>query len=99
MTCCRESGRIMPLRDHFRPPLSLRRHYHSFHNGWASCIAAALNLQLPDGFVAEPNVQFGIEIDIGTFEEAGASWSRGVPGWTPPAPTATVPLPLVGPVV
>src|SRR5579859_394972 len=89
----------MPLRDHFRPPLSLRRHYHSFHNAWATYIASELNRQLPEGYFAEPNVQFGIEIDVGSFEDSAAIWSGGVQDWTPPEPTATVPLALIGEVV
>jgi len=24
----------MPLREHFRPPLSVRRHWHGFHSAW-----------------------------------------------------------------
>jgi Protein of unknown function (DUF4058) len=27
---------FMTLRDHFRSPLSDRRHWHSFHNAWAT---------------------------------------------------------------
>jgi len=33
----------------------------------ATYIASDLNQRLPEGF--EPNVQFGIEIDVATFEE------------------------------
>jgi hypothetical protein len=77
----------MPLLDHFRPPLSTRRHWHAFHNSWATYLAAALNRQLPEGYFAEANVQFGIEIDVAAFEEPG---SGSVNHWTPPAPTATV---------
>ena len=29
-----------------------------------------LNRRLPEGYFAEPNLQFGIEIDVATFEEA-----------------------------
>lgn len=50
----------MPLRDHFHPPLSVRRHWHAFHSGWATFIASDLNRKLPAGYFAEPNVQFGI---------------------------------------
>jgi hypothetical protein len=52
----------MVLLDHFRPPLSSRRHWHAFHNAWATYLATDLNQKLPAGFFAEPNVQFGIEI-------------------------------------
>ena len=60
----------MPLRDHFRQPLSPRRHWHAFHNAWATAMAWDLNRRLPQGFFAEPNVHFGIEIDVATWEEA-----------------------------
>ena len=56
----------MALRDHFHAPLSIRRHWHSFHNAWATAIAIDLNTHLPEGYFAEPNVQFGIEIDPST---------------------------------
>ncbi len=59
----------MVLQDHFHPPLSLRRHWHAFHNAWATYIASDLNAKLPEGYFAEPNVQFGIEIDVAAFEE------------------------------
>ena len=52
----------MPLMDHFHPPLSERRQWHAFHHAWATFLAADLNRQLPKGYFAEPNVQFGIEI-------------------------------------
>lgn len=57
------------VQDHFRPPLSVRRHWHAFHNAWATYIASDLNAKLPEGYFAEPNVQFGIEIDVAAFEE------------------------------
>ena len=60
----------MVLQDHFRPPLSVRRHWHAFHNAWATYIASDLNAKLPEGYFAEPNVQFGIEIDVAAFEES-----------------------------
>ncbi len=65
----------MPLCDHFHPPLSTRRHWHAFHNAWATYIAADLNHRLPEGYFAEPNVQFGIEIDVAAFEEQNGSAS------------------------
>jgi hypothetical protein len=97
-----------PLQDHFRPPLSLRRHWHAFHNAWATYLSSDLNAKLPEGYFAESNVQFGIEIDVAAFEEEGVS----APGATqaaapagpatgtvasparsaPPAPALTVPF-------
>jgi hypothetical protein len=82
----------MPLLDHFRPPLSTRRHWHSFHNSWATYLAADLNRQLPAGYFAEANVQFGIEIDVAGFEEPGRTGTEATASWTPPPPVATVPF-------
>jgi hypothetical protein len=99
----------MVLQDHFRPPLSVRRHWHAFHNAWATYISSDLNQQLPEGYFAEANVQFGIEIDVATFEEAtpevtcNASPSDGIDylstgsstGWFVPAPTQTIPITIL----
>src|SRR5215510_2660198 len=93
--------RNMALQDHFQPPLSVRRHWRAFHNAWATYIAADLNQRLPEGYFAEPNVQFGIEIDVATFEETATSPLAGGldSGWSAPAPVRTVPLALLTDVV
>jgi hypothetical protein len=91
----------MPLQDHFRPPLSLRRHWHAFHNAWATYLASHLNQNLPTGYFAEANVQFGIEVDVATMEEAEgyvpgeAELATTVATWIAPAPTQTVPLSII----
>ncbi|MBI2480117.1 MAG: DUF4058 family protein [Planctomycetia bacterium] len=87
----------MPLQDHFHPPLSVRRFWHAFHNAWATYIASDLNENLPMGFFAAPNVQFGIEIDVATFEEREERQPAvdGVTPWTAPEPVLTVAFPLV----
>lgn len=85
----------MPLLDHFRPPLSSRRHWHSFHNSWATYLAADLNRQLPPGYFAEVNVQFAIAIGMAAHEEPGTSpttargrrRSRRQPSPSSPRPT------------
>ncbi len=88
----------MPLQDHFHPPLKNRRHWTSFHHAWATYIASALNQNLPEGYFAEPNVKFGIEIDVATFEEGpkGGDFRRE---WSPAPPTLTVPISLLTDVV
>src|SRR5947209_40980 len=86
MLSCR--GHAMPLLDHFHPPLSERRHGHSFHNSWATYLSSQLNALLPEGYFAEANVQFGVEIDVAAFEEGAA-----------PPPQASLPLELPGAVV
>ncbi|MBI3426041.1 MAG: DUF4058 family protein [Acidobacteria bacterium] len=95
----------MALLDHFHPPLKGHRHWHSFHNAWATHIALDLNQHLPEGWFAEPNVQFGIEIDVATLEAPATTASllhlqtvqggvSAVPQriWTPPQPAKTVPF-------
>ncbi len=80
------------LLDHFRPPLSNRRHGHSFHNSWATYLPSALNAHLPVGYFAEANVQYGIEIDVAAFEDAA-------PVWAPRPPDLSVPVTLAEAVV
>src|SRR3977135_3546251 len=79
---------MMSLLDHFHPPLSERRQWHSFHSVWASMIALDLNRQLPPGYFADPNVEFNIEIDVAAFEDEKPN--TGIVSWTPPAPMALI---------
>ncbi|HET6883040.1 MAG TPA: DUF4058 family protein [Pirellulales bacterium] len=93
----------MPLLDHFRPPLSQRRHWDSFHGAWAEAMAQHLNqLLLPEYFVAEARVKLGgqVEIDVGSFAEQdapSATSSGGVAVWAPPHPAATTRLDFQSP--
>src|SRR5438105_11915204 len=87
----------MPLLDHFHPPLSERRQWHSFHSAWAAVIAFDLNRQLPPGYFADPSVEFNIEIDVAAFEDERPS--SVPPGWTPPAPSMSAPMALITDVV
>jgi hypothetical protein len=89
----------MPLRDHFFPPLRSWRSWHAFHHCWASSLATDINRRLPEGFFAEPNVKFGIEIDVGTFERFPNNGAPATPVWTGKAPTGTLPIVLVADVV
>lgn len=62
----------MPLLDHFRPPLSERRPWESFHSTWTTAIADMLNRDvLPTGFIALEQLHSGaaVEIDVGAFSE------------------------------
>ncbi|MFO0966277.1 MAG: DUF4058 domain-containing protein [Gemmataceae bacterium] len=87
----------MPLLDHFHPPLSERRHWHSFHNSWATYLSSQLNALLPPGYFAEANVQYGVEIDVATFDEDGAS--RGEAVWASPPAQVSYPFEPAGVVV
>ena len=83
------------LLDHFRPPLSSRRHWHSLHNAWSTYLSDELNQSLPDGYFAESNAQFGIEIDVATFSERiplNSLSHQKLPQWVPQSPTATLPF-------
>lgn len=85
----------MTLHDHFPPPLSLRRHWHAFHGAWCTYLASHLNDQLPEGYFAEPNVQFGVEIDVAAWEEDGIETASLPAAWTLPSPTQTVPIAIL----
>jgi hypothetical protein len=81
----------MPLLDHFHAPLWPSRGWHSFHNAWATFIAADINKHLPEGYFAEGNVQFNIEIDVATLRRDGTAPPLDS-GWEAPAPVLTVPF-------
>ena len=94
------------LRDHCHPPLSDQHDWRSFHFAWATTLAFDLNRQLPQGWYAAPSVEFGIEIDVGAWEDRKASlaaeqsaavgeWSMESREWSLPAPTLTLDFPLV----
>jgi hypothetical protein len=69
----------MPLRDHFRPPVSKKASWEGFHAAWPMCIVQQLRKLLPPGFVAEPRVHLGtlMEIDVGAT--ATAVWTGAPP--------------------
>jgi hypothetical protein len=94
---------FMPLRDHFRPPISKRSSWEGFHGMWPGMIVLKLGSSLPPGYLAEPRVHLGAyyEIDVCTFEpiEDGEvfshhSWESNVAqataGQVVPAPTLTL---------
>jgi hypothetical protein len=98
----RQRSVIMPLRDHFRPPVSTRSSWEGFHGMWPATIVLRLGPLLPDGFTAEPRVHLGAyyEIDVNAYKDDEprklASWHESEAGglataaWAPPQPTLTV---------
>ncbi len=70
----------MPLRDHFRPPVSKRTSWEAFHGMWPGEIVRQLRRTLPPGFIAGPSVHLGTfyEIDISTYESDDAP---ALSGW------------------
>ena len=61
----------MPLRDHFRPPVSSRVSWEEIHGMWPARIVLQLRTVLPKGYVAGPKIHAGsqVEIDVATFEQ------------------------------
>jgi hypothetical protein len=90
----------MPLRDHFRPPVSKHSSWEGFHGFWPAAIVQRLADQLPKEYVAEPRVHLGsfYEIDVCTFEDAsarpsaapGSNGGVAVATYAPPAPSFAV---------
>jgi len=92
----------MPLRDHFRPPTSLRSSWEGLHGGWPMTMVQRLAVVLPDNFTAEPRVHLGsyYEMDVSTYEDdepkqfdwKSADNAGGVATatWAPPAPTLSI---------
>jgi hypothetical protein len=94
------------LRDHFHSPLADQHDWRSFHFAWATFLATDLNRQLPIGWYAAPSVEFGIEIDVGAWQDRASSlasehplepseWTSESRQWEVPAPTLTLDFPLV----
>jgi hypothetical protein len=89
----------MPLRDHFRPPVSARHSWEGFHAAWPTMLVQRLQPTLPTGFSAEPRVPLGayFEIDVGGFERGDDPPPGTTDGGTTlvaPAPTLTVDVDL-----
>jgi Protein of unknown function (DUF4058) len=89
----------MPLRDHFRPPVSKQCSWEGFHGFWPAAIVQVLADQLPKGYVAEPRVHVGsyYEIGVSAYEKTSpvtsATDERGgvaVAPYAPPAPNFAV---------
>jgi Protein of unknown function (DUF4058) len=95
---------LMPLLDHFHPPLNRERHWEGFHSQWASEIVRQLNgAVLPADFIAEPTIKMGVEIevDIATLQQ-GQRASVGNNGgvltevYAPPQPALSFPVDFAG---
>jgi hypothetical protein len=91
----------MPLRDHFRPPVSKRSSWEELHGGWPMVIVQYLRARLPDGYTAAPRLHLGrmFEVDIAALENQSADrrfdFNHGDGGvatlpWAPPQQSLTV---------
>src|SRR6185369_16812200 len=63
-------GRTMPLRDHFRPPVTDLASWEELHGAWPSTIAYRLNALLPPEYRSGVKIHLGsaVEIDVAAFE-------------------------------
>lgn len=90
----------MPLRDHFRPPVSVHVSWEEIHAMWPARIVLQLRTRLPKGYVAGPKVHAGsqVEIDAAAFEQDRAPRLQNSDGnsgvasavWAPPEPTIAI---------
>ena len=90
----------MPLRDHFRPPISNIASWEELHGQWPAVIVQQLRKQLPPGYVAGPRVHAGAQVEIGVAAyEKEAPPPLGNPDrnggvatavWAPAAPSIAV---------
>jgi hypothetical protein len=89
----------MPLRDHFRPPVSLQAAWDALRGMWPAKIERQLRNRLPQGHVAAPTVHPAsqVEVDVAASERDDAprlqrSDDGGAPAalWPPPQPTVAV---------
>ncbi len=90
----------MPLRDHFRPPLSNLASWEELHGGWPMVIVQHLGRTLPARYVAAPRVHLGsqVEVDVAALDRVGSEASGGQPddggaastAWAPAEPTLAV---------
>ena len=89
----------MPLRDHFRPPLSQRMTWEGLHGGWPMVIVQKLFPILPPGFVAAPGVHVGaeFEVDVSAYDENDPGPPEAVadPGVEGGTAVATLPIPTL----
>ncbi len=89
----------MPLRDHFRPPLSDSSSWEEVHGQWPAVIVQQLGKLLPEQYVAGPRVHLGsqAEVDVATFDQephnsvhTGRSEAGTRVAWAPAGPTLAV---------
>lgn len=89
----------MPLRDHFRPPVSLQASWDALHGMWPAALVQQLRQRLPQGYVAAPTVHPGsqVEVDVATYKrddaprlERADDGSAPTAVWAPAEPTVAV---------
>ncbi|MBX9584397.1 MAG: hypothetical protein K2X87_29200 [Gemmataceae bacterium] len=82
----------MPLRDHFRPPVSRRHSWEGFFGGWPAVAGQQLVRRLPPGYSAEPRVHLGAY----RAEDEGDDPDEPPPVVVPAGPVVPAPEPRPG---
>src|SRR4051812_35735804 len=85
----------MPLRDHFRPPVTDLASWEELHGLWPGIIAIRLNALLPPDYRSGVKIHLGsaVEIDVAAFElqntdnSANHNHSDAACEWQAAAPT------------
>jgi hypothetical protein len=90
----------MPLRDHFRPPVTDRHSWDELHGVWPTFIVMALKRRLPPGYTAVARIHLATpEVDVASFESDSHQRSSGrrresggaaTAVWTAPEPSVDV---------
>ena len=72
----------MPLRDHFRPPMTARYAWDTAHGMWTAKIAERLNRFLPPEYRAGPNIHIGrYEVDVAILDQRDPfAWNESTSG-------------------
>src|SRR4051812_36326152 len=99
----------MPLRDHFRPPVSDLVSWEAVHAAWPTLIVLDLNKRLPPRYAASPRLHLGTAFEIGVAatdvygspgQSVGAVVSNGggvaTIVWAPAEPTLAIETDLPG---
>jgi len=98
--------KLMPLLDHFHPPVSDERSPASLHTLWLGALTGYLNLggRLPAGYYAQAEISIGgrLEIDVATLERSRSSTAPSTNGgtatlaatavWLRPPPVLSMPI-------
>jgi len=89
------------LLDHFNSPLADRRHWEGFHHAWATLLALDLMSRLPAGWFAEPNIRFGVEVDVAVMDKDNVVFdTTSKPGEPTPLPSVmTIDFPFTTDIV
>ena len=91
----------MPLRDHFRPPVSRQVSWEEIHAMWPARIVQQLKKQLPPDFVSGPKVHSGSQIEVhiaaserddapSGFSDRGDNGAVATATWTVAEPSVAV---------